>query len=49
MFEIQADASLTNAATAQALVHSNAEGTGFGTENGSTGKSTGAKMISKNK
>jgi hypothetical protein len=32
VYEIQADASLTNLATATALIHSNAEGTGFGTE-----------------
>ena len=41
VFECQADASLTNIATAQALVHSNAEGTGFGSQSGSTGISTG--------
>jgi len=45
VYEIQADASLTNAATAQALVHSNAEGTGFGSENGSTGKSIGELSV----
>lgn len=45
VFEIQADASLTNAATAQALVHSNAEGTGFGSQNGSTGKSIGELSV----
>ena len=33
VYEVQCDASLTNQATAQALVHSNAEGTGFGSEN----------------
>jgi len=32
VYEVQADASLTNLATATALIHSNAEGTGFGTE-----------------
>ena len=45
VYEIQADASLTNAATAQALVHSNAEGTGFGSQNGSTGKSIGELSV----
>ena len=45
VYEIQADASLTNATTAQALVHSNAEGTGFGSENGSTGKSIGELSV----
>ena len=45
VFEVQGDASLTNAATAQALVHSNAEGTGFGSENGSTGKSIGELSV----
>ena len=33
VYEIQCDASLTNLATATALIHSNAEGTGFGSEN----------------
>jgi hypothetical protein len=46
VYEIQADASLTNAATAQALVHSNAEGAGFGSQNGSTGKSIGELSVS---
>ena len=46
VYEIQGDASLTNAATAQALVHSNAEGAGFGSQNGSTGKSTGELSVS---
>jgi len=46
VYEIQADASLTNAATAQSAVHSNAEGTGFGSENGSTGKSIGELAVS---
>jgi hypothetical protein len=32
VYEIQCDASLTNLATATALIHSNAEGTGFGSE-----------------
>tara|TARA_B100000085_G_scaffold277420_1_gene297806 strand:+ start:780 stop:1391 length:612 start_codon:yes stop_codon:yes gene_type:complete len=32
VYEINADASLTNLATATALIHSNAEGTGFGSE-----------------
>jgi hypothetical protein len=32
VYECQADASLTNLATATALIHSNAEGTGFGSE-----------------
>ena len=45
MYEIQADASLTNIATAQALVHSNAEGTGFGSQNGSTGVSIGELSV----
>ena len=45
VYEIQADASLTDAATAQALVHSNAEGTGFGSQNGSTGKSIGELSV----
>tara|TARA_R100001509_G_scaffold150645_1_gene109719 strand:+ start:5807 stop:6418 length:612 start_codon:yes stop_codon:yes gene_type:complete len=33
VYEVQCDASLTNLATATALIHSNAEGTGFGSEN----------------
>jgi hypothetical protein len=37
VYEVKADASLTNIATATALIHSNAEGTGFGSQNGSTG------------
>ncbi len=45
VYEIQADASLTNIATAQALVHSNAEGTGFGSQNGSTGVSIGELSV----
>ena len=32
VYEVQCDASLTNLATATALIHSNAEGTGFGSE-----------------
>ena len=32
VYEIQCDASLTNLVTATALIHSNAEGTGFGSE-----------------
>jgi len=32
VFELQCDATLTNLATATALIHSNAEGAGFGTE-----------------
>ena len=32
VYEIQCDATLTNLATATALIHSNAEGTGFGSE-----------------
>jgi hypothetical protein len=46
VYEIQGDASLTNIATAQALVHSNAEGTGFGSQNGSTGVSIGEISVS---
>tara|TARA_R100001082_G_C4302702_1_gene133148 strand:+ start:101 stop:721 length:621 start_codon:yes stop_codon:yes gene_type:complete len=46
VFEVQGDATLTNAATAQGLVHSNAEGTGFGSQNGSTGKSIGEISVS---
>ena len=45
VYEIQADASLTNAATAQALIHANAEGAGFGSQNGSTGKSIGELSV----
>jgi len=41
VYEIQGDASLTNVATAQALVHSNAEGTGFGSTTGNSNISTG--------
>ncbi len=33
VYEIQCDASLTNLVTATALIHGNAEGTGFGSEN----------------
>jgi hypothetical protein len=32
VYEVQCDASLTNLVTATALIHSNAEGTGFGSE-----------------
>lgn len=45
VYEIQADATLTNIATATALIHSNAEGTGFGSENGSTGNSIGELSV----
>jgi hypothetical protein len=41
VFEVQCDASLTNVATATALIHSNAEGTGFGSTTGSGNISTG--------
>jgi hypothetical protein len=41
IFEIQCDASLTNNATGTALIFSNAEGTGFGSQTGTTGISTG--------
>tara|TARA_R110000803_G_scaffold49162_6_gene102172 strand:+ start:2282 stop:2902 length:621 start_codon:yes stop_codon:yes gene_type:complete len=41
VYEIQGDASLTNIATAQALVHANAEGAGFGSTTGSSNISTG--------
>ena len=45
VYEVKADASLTNIATATALIHSNAEGTGFGSENGSTGISIGEVSV----
>jgi len=45
VYEIQGDATLTNIATATALIHSNAEGTGFGSENGSTGNSIGELSV----
>ena len=45
VYEIQGDATLTNIATATALIHGNAEGTGFGSENGSTGNSIGELSV----
>ena len=45
IFEVQADASLTNNATAQGYVHSNAEGTGFGSTTGNGNISTGELSV----
>ena len=45
VYEIQCDASLTNLATATALIHSNAEGTGFGSEQ-ANGISSGELSVS---
>jgi len=45
VYEIQGDATLTNIATATALIHGNAEGAGFGSENGSTGNSIGELSV----
>ena len=45
VYEVKADASLTKIATATALIHSNAEGTGFGSQNGSTGISIGEVSV----
>ena len=45
VYEISCDATLTNLATATALIHSNAEGAGFGSENGSTGISIGELSV----
>jgi|TARA_R100000149_G_scaffold66071_2_gene43097 hypothetical protein len=45
VYECQGDASVTNLATATALIHSNAEGTGFGSQTGSTGISAGEISI----
>jgi len=46
VYEVQCDASLTNLATATALIHSNAEGTGFGSTTGSANISTGELSVS---
>jgi hypothetical protein len=45
VFEIQGDATLTNVATAQALVHANAEGAGFGSTTGNSNISTGELSV----
>jgi len=45
VYEVQADATLTNLATATALIHSNAEGTGFGSET-ANGISSGEISVS---
>ena len=45
VYEIQCDATLTNLATATALIHSNAEGTGFGSEQ-ANGISSGELSVS---
>jgi len=45
VYEIQGDATLTNVATAQALVHSNAEGAGFGSTTGNSNISTGELSV----
>ena len=46
VYEINCDASLTNLATATALIHSNAEGATFGSQVGSTGISAGELLVS---
>ena len=46
VFEVNCDASLTNLATATALIHSNAEGATFGSQVGSTGISAGELAVS---
>mgnify|MGYP003637056348 FL=1 len=45
VYEIQGDATLTNIATAQALVHSNGEGAGFGSTTGNSNISTGELSV----
>ena len=45
VYEIQGDATLTHIATAQALVHSNAEGAGFGSTTGNSNISTGELSV----
>jgi len=45
VYEVKADASLTDIATATALIHSNAEGVNFGSQNGSTGISIGEVSV----
>jgi len=45
VFELSCDASLTNLATATALIHSNAEGAGFGSTTGSANISIGELSV----